>query len=227
MEKNLAVHRTRQENLRLHRELTKTLEELRSKNKQLEDAVTQLQAIAATDPLTGLANRRAIDLALEQLYTQCYRYNRDLACIMIDIDGFKQYNDALGHQCGDQLLIQLARVLEANCRRADVAGRFGGDEFIVLLPETDSSTARLVAKRIAEQFELGWDAVRHKGGPPVRCSLSMGLACLRLAGASAAEQLLMQADQALYYAKSTGKGRLCVFNPAPPGTFGCAFARGD
>ena len=212
VEKNLAIHRTRQENLRLHQELTRTLDELRHKNMQLEDAVKQLQTIAATDPLTGLANRRAIDLAMEQTFTQCHRYGRDLACIMTDIDGFKQYNDALGHQAGDQLLIQLARVLEANCRRSDVAGRFGGDEFIVLLPETDSSTARLVAKRIAEQFELGWETLRARGGPPVRCSLSMGLACLRLAGAVSVEQLLQQADQALYHAKTSGKARLCVFN---------------
>ncbi len=216
VEKNLAIHRTRQENLRLHQELTRTLDELRHKNKQLEDAVSQLEAIAATDPLTGLANRRAIDLALNQAFTHCHRYGRDLACIMIDLDGFKQYNDAFGHQSGDQLLMQLARVLEANCRRADVAGRFGGDEFIVLLPETDSSTARLVAKRISEQFEIGWESLRQKGGPPVRCSLSMGLACLRLAGATSPEQLLLQADKALYNAKTTGKSRLCVFNPSTP-----------
>lgn len=216
IEKNLAIWRTKRENLRLQEELTRTLEEVRVKNRQLEEVVKQLEEAAATDPLTGLANRRAFNIALDRCFAEASRYGHDLACIMIDLDGFKQCNDTLGHQRGDELLQLVARVLEANSRRSDVAGRFGGDEFIVLLPQTDLPTARLVARRIAEEFNA---AVQRAFAPMYRnahqITLSMGLACLRHSRPVNTDQLIAHADHALYSAKQMGKARLVVFSQTP------------
>src|SRR6185295_3754733 len=109
-------------------------------------------------------------------FADAQRQGHDLACIMIDLDGFKQFNDAFGHPRGDELLQKLARVLEANCRRSDVAGRFGGDEFVLLLPGTDLHVSRLVAERVAAEFALAVSVACPTSAVPL--TLSMGLACL-------------------------------------------------
>ena len=152
VEKNLMIWKIKQDNLRLQEQLSQTLEEVRFKNQQLEEAVRMLEAMAGTDPLTGLANRRSFNQAMDRAFASASRYNHDLACIMLDLDNFKQYNDTFGHQRGDDVLRTVARVLEANCRRSDVAGRFGGDEFIVLLPETDLATAEHVSSASASSL---------------------------------------------------------------------------
>lgn len=211
VEKNLAIWRTKQENRRLHEQLSRTLEEVRIKNDQLEEAITKLETMASTDPLTGVANRRAFNQSLERRFAEASRYDQDLACVMIDLDGFKSLNDALGHQAGDDLLRRTARILEANCRRSDIAGRFGGDEFVILLPETDLSTSRVVAERIKQQFEQAAEALLAEA-PQVAVSMSMGVACLRHSRPTCAEQLLGHADDALYNAKANGKRRIMVYN---------------
>ena len=117
VEKNLAIWRTKEENQRLHERLQCTLEEIRIKNNQLEEAVQQLEAVAATDPLTGLQNRRSFDQSLSRAIAVAERRGHDIACVMIDVDHFKLINDSLGHQAGDRLLNKIARVLESHCRR--------------------------------------------------------------------------------------------------------------
>ncbi len=214
VEKNLAMSRTKSENLRLQLQVAHSLEEVRIKNTQLEEAVRQLETAASTDPLTGLANRRAFNLALERCFSSCERYGHDLTCIMIDLDGFKAFNDGRGHQAGDALLTSLSRVLEANCRRSDVAGRYGGDEFILLLPETDLATARLVAKRVSDQFAVTAAAFNPDPAKPV-VSMSMGLATLRHAHPQSPEQMIALADHALYRAKQAGRNRLVVYSSLP------------
>jgi len=211
VEKNLAIWKTKQDNLRLHDELTRTLEEVKLKNQQLEVAVAKLETAAATDPLTGLPNRRAFGRALERRFADCSRYGRDLACIMIDLDGFKVLNDTLGHQCGDALLQRVARVLEANCRRSDVPGRFGGDEFIILLPGADADHAARIATRISDDFNLTTQSTLGTGADcPV--SMSMGLSTLMAGRPANPEQLIAQADHALYRAKQSGKARLIIYD---------------
>lgn len=211
VEKNLAIWRTKQENHELQIELHRTLGQVRVKNQQLELMVQKLEAMATTDPLTGLANRRAFSQALERSFAEANRYNRDLACVMLDVDEFKTLNDTLGHQAGDDLLRRLARVLEANCRRSDVAGRFGGDEFVLLMPQTDRVKAFEVAQRISGEFDEVVRALYADAPPDVRPGLSMGVACVRHSFPANAEQLVAQADLALYDAKQAGKGRLAVF----------------
>ena len=99
---------------------------MRDNNSQLEASLKQVEEMAATDPLTKLYNRRHFSRVLEQLFSEAQRYEKDLACLMIDMDGFKQINDQLGHQVGDQLLVLAGKVVGANLRRMDVAARYGG-----------------------------------------------------------------------------------------------------
>lgn len=201
VEKNLAMWRTKQENRRLQEQLTRTLDEVRIKNHQLEEMVAKLEMAAATDPLTGLANRRSIAQSLERYFAEAHRYEHELACIMIDLDGFKQINDTLGHQKGDELLVCTARVLEANCRRCDVAGRFGGDEFILILPETELETAKNAAKRISDEFVTVARAIFAGTSQEGCVTMSIGVACMRDCQPTTCEQLIANADLALYQAK--------------------------
>lgn len=213
VQKNLETWRTRQENLRLSSQLHQTLRIVQKKNEQLQDVVNQLKTAAGTDPLTRLANRRSFGQAFERSFAECSRQNRDMACMMIDLDGFKALNDSLGHQCGDELLQRMARVLEANCRRSDVAGRFGGDEFILILPETDLAFACKVADRIRQEFQLAVDTIRNRVNMPVAVSLSQGLTTLQTAKPGSPDQMIAYADHALYLAKQAGKNQLAVFEP--------------
>jgi diguanylate cyclase (GGDEF)-like protein len=210
VEKNLAIYRTKQDNHRLQLELEKALSATQAKNEQLQWAVSQLERMAATDPLTGLANRRAFNEALARSFADAQRRNIDLACVMIDLDGFKRLNDTLGHQSGDEILQLAATMLERNSRRSDVAGRFGGDEFVLLLPQADEATAAGVAERVREGFQA--EASRRYRGTLV--TMSMGLATLALSKADRPEALLAQADHALYRAKQDGKSRLVVYGDA-------------
>lgn len=213
VEKNLAIWRTKKENQSLHEQLTRTLDEVRVKNEQLEIAVHQLETMALTDPLTGLANRRAFNESLERCFHEAERYGHDLACLMIDLDGFKPLNDTLGHPRGDQLLITVGKVLQANSRKSDICGRFGGDEFVVLLPQTDEETARTVARRIHEQFLTSADLLFADTPIAGRVGMSMGLACLQTSRTASSEQLIAHADHALYKSKQSGRGRLTLYRP--------------
>jgi len=215
VEKNMAIWRTKQENIELNEKMTRMLEEVRVKNQQLEEAVDKLETMAATDPLTGLHNRRAFHKVMEQRFAETQRHRYDLACLMIDLDGFKQLNDTLGHQAGDGLLQRASRVLEANCRRSDVAGRYGGDEFIVIFPQTDEATARQIAQRIADEFNrLGTASYEREDGSTGRVTMSMGLATYQHTRPANPDQMVAFADHALYRAKAEGKTCLRMYQPA-------------
>ena len=211
VEKSLAQWEIRRENQKLEQQLTLTLREVRSKNEQLELAVTQLEHMAATDPLTGLANRRALNEAIDRAFAEATRYGRDLSCIMIDLDRFKRLNDTLGHQTGDEMLRRCAKVLKANSRQSDVAGRFGGDEFVIVMPRTDVHTARIVAKRIYEEFQAAVSAMLGDKLTGELPSMSMGIASRHNSSPTNCEQLIAQADHALYSAKNAGDTCMTVY----------------
>lgn len=211
VEKNLAVWQTKLQNMRLQHELTHAMDALRVKNQQLEDVVRQLEEQALTDPLTGLANRRHVQTMLDHSFAEARRYRSDLACVMIDLDHFKQLNDSRGHLEGDRLLRLLARVLEANSRASDVAGRYGGDEFVVLMPQTSPDVAHAVAKRVSEQFI---SAMIGSFDPAPECSLSIGIASVTTSGAVTSDELVARADAALYAAKDRGKGCVVIDDAA-------------
>jgi diguanylate cyclase (GGDEF)-like protein len=198
---------------RLHTELNGTVRDVRRENEQLQQVVSDLQSAAGTDPLTGLANRRSFGQSLERRFAEAKRHGRDLGCMMLDLDAFKQLNDAQGHPVGDRVLETLGRVLEACCRASDTAGRFGGDEFIVLLPETEMARVERVAQRVRDQFAQAMRAEPQRYGRSRTPTLSIGLTTLNHARAATAEQLVACADRALYQAKHAGGDCLRLYEP--------------
>jgi len=206
VQKNITVAKVMRENESLRQELERALSEVRDKNSQLEASLQKVEELAATDPLTGLYNRRHFARVLDQLFAEAQRYNKDLSCVMIDMDGFKQINDTMGHQVGDQLLVLAGKVISANMRRMDVAARYGGDEFVLLLPHAGAEEAAGAAQRIREEFRAAACTVLRKTPAPV--SMSVGIGSLATNRPSGAEQLIAIADAAMYRAKDQGRDRI-------------------
>jgi diguanylate cyclase (GGDEF)-like protein len=184
--------------------------ELEGVNLQLEGLNRQLQAFASIDPLTQLTNRRVLNERLDQEFARAARYKHTLACIMLDVDHFKKVNDTRGHIVGDQVLVQVAAAITATIRKTDVAGRFGGEEFLVLVPETPATGAQVLAERLRRAVASSGGA--QNGLPSV--TISIGIATTELAVGTPLE-LLQRADEALYEAKRTGRDRVVVAK-APP-----------
>ncbi len=151
------------------------------------------------DPLTGLANRRYIDIVLERNFAAAKRFKKPFSIIMADIDHFKKYNDTYGHIAGDKILINVARILEKETREVDLISRYGGEEFLILLSEADMTEARSVAEHKRK-------AVEEAAG----ITLSLGVASYS-DKVKIAEELIKKADEALYQAKQKGRNRVEVF----------------
>lgn len=164
----------------------------------------QLNQIANTDGLTGLATRRTLMSGLEREWKRAERHDIPLACVMLDIDFFKRINDTFGHAAGDEVLRRVGQILLNDSRSCDIAGRYGGEEFCIVLPETNENQAAAWAKRIRQ-------AIAAKpftfGDKEVRVTASFGVA-ERLADMRQADQLVEQADQALLVAKRSGRDRV-------------------
>ncbi|NVZ37484.1 GGDEF domain-containing protein [Pseudomonas sp. 21615526] len=164
-----------------------------------------LSELAATDGLTGLANRRTLDQRLRLEWDRAQRSAEPLTVLMIDVDHFKAFNDRHGHQGGDEALRTVAQVIEGNIRRpADLAARYGGEEFAVVLPHTDSQGARVIAEHIRSSVEH----LPRVGGDTVPITVSIGLSTWTKNSRTTLEELLLNADQALYEAKHTGRNRV-------------------
>lgn len=207
VEKNLAVAKVRQENERLRVELEGALSEVREKNTQLEKSLKRIEEVAATDPLTGLYNRRHFGKVIEQLFSESQRYDTDVACVMIDLDGYKQLNDSFGHQIGDQILVVAAKVISGNMRKMDVAARYGGDEFVLLLPRASAEEAGRVAQRIRDEFRQA-SAILLRRNEGV--GMSIGVASMQTDSPHNTDQLIAAADAALYGAKAAGRNRVMM-----------------
>lgn len=210
VEKNLTVAKILRENETLRLELEQALLEVRDKNVQLEASLKRLEEMAATDPLTGLYNRRHFSRLLDQLFAEAQRYDTDLSCVMIDLDGYKQFNDTHGHQMGDRLLVLAGKVISANMRRMDVAARYGGDEFVLLLPRASAEDAAGVTARIRQQFHQTSAAAL---GVAQGLTMSAGISSLGIHRAACADQLIAAADAALYRAKAGGRDRVAYAGP--------------
>jgi diguanylate cyclase (GGDEF)-like protein len=166
---------------------------------------TWLQRTSLIDPLTGLFNRSQIYTTLEQEVRRTRRSARGFCLLMIDLDGLKIVNDTLGHHRGDDVLRALGTVIRRSIRTVDTAYRYGGDEFLVLLPETDIAGAFVVAEKIRAGAEELGDALA--GGPGTETSVSIGLVSHPEDGL-AADELVIAADRAMYEAKSLGKNQI-------------------
>jgi two-component system cell cycle response regulator len=166
----------------------------------------QYRALAETDPLTGTYNRRALDERLAAELERAQRYGSHVSLLMLDIDEFKRVNDTFGHPMGDQVLCQLATILRRELRAVDVVARFGGEEFVAVLPETTAAGARNFAERILRRVEEHDFGVP---GTPVHVTISVGIATWPEAGAEGPLAFLAHADQRLYQAKRDGRNRFC------------------
>ncbi|MFW6153950.1 MAG: diguanylate cyclase [Planctomycetota bacterium] len=209
VEKNIRQHHIRRENRRLQQELEATVEEVRVKNLQLKESLAKLHRMATTDYLTDLTNRRHFADELERCFGEARRYEFDLTCVMMDLDNYKTFNDTLGHQMGDKILVATARAIRATLRASDVAARYGGDEFVLLLPHTSIDLAVTVTQRIRDQV-AAWRARYTQVGRAL--TLSMGLANLHRDNPATADALVCMADQALYAAKQAGRNRLVIYS---------------
>jgi diguanylate cyclase (GGDEF)-like protein len=163
----------------------------------------EVQRQAITDPLTGVYNRRGFFELGKREVERAHRFGRPLTAMMIDIDLFKQINDTQGHLIGDQVLAGVASTIEHELRQVDLPGRFGGDEFIALLPETDLDHAYQAAERLRQSLSRGAYLTENE---PVHITASIGLAQLEQSG-DTLETLIERADQALYAAKQAGRNR--------------------
>jgi len=169
----------------------------------------QLKHLAAHDPLTGLANRRAFDEALDRHLKDCARYGARGAVLMLDLDHFKEVNDTHGHEVGDQLLVSVAAVLRRLLRDSDVIARLGGDEFVVLLPHATRSDVEVVAARVVEGIRREADGVGPTAGRRVTASVG---AVLVQDTESTPEELLTAADMTMYDAKDAGRDTFAVLD---------------
>jgi diguanylate cyclase (GGDEF)-like protein len=165
--------------------------------------------MAITDALTGVFNRRHLDERLDEMFEHSVRLHEPLSLAMFDIDHFKRVNDKYGHQAGDVVLTQFAQLLKHAARDIDRIGRYGGEEFMVLLPGTVLDAGVTFAKRARQEVEahqFGYD------GGSLTCSISAGVAAWPHPRIQTRQQLVKAADDALYVAKSTGRNRVVRFD---------------
>jgi diguanylate cyclase len=164
---------------------------------------------AVRDPLTGLHNRLAYDERVIQEFARWKRYGQSMVLMMIDIDHFKKINDNYGHKAGDKALILIANQIQSNLRESDFLARFGGEEFVVLMPETDLKSAVIVAGKLIKAVE---QCQFHYQNAQVDITISAGLAQLRKDDTT--ESLFQRADDAMYRAKQAGRNQCLLENPA-------------
>ena len=175
-------------------------------NDHLRASVTETIEMAVTDGLTGLHNRRYLDSHLKTLFDRAVARRRPLSLMITDLDRFKSINDTYGHDGGDDVLREFARRLRKNVRGIDLACRFGGEEFVVVMPDTEAAVAEKVAERIRAEiehtaFQIG------AGGTSINVTVSVGVSSLKR-GPDTVEDLMKRADLALYEAKSGGRNRV-------------------
>ena len=194
----------------LNDELHIIQEELQTKNHALSEANVRLASLATTDPLTGLSNHRSLFQNLEKELDRALRHGRPLSLIFFDGDRFKRVNDIHGHAVGDIVLCELGERVRSVLRGGDTLGRYGGEEFLVLLPETDTEEARQVAERVRVAVAAHPLARSHVDGG-INMTISIGIATYPLDGNTTGE-LMQKADQAMYWAKRLGRNqvRTCV-----------------
>lgn len=196
---------------------TRISEALQEQNKALREEVrlrkqaqARLEDLSRLDPLTGIYNRRYFFELAEREFSRSRRYTRPISVIMIDLDYFKAINDTHGHAVGDQVLTEVALRIQECVRKVDIACRYGGEEFLVLLPETSLAEASVLAQRIWNTLTSHPTSTK-KLTIPVQASI--GVACTKQDSALSLDELIEQADKALYRAKELGRNRIELFTP--------------
>jgi diguanylate cyclase (GGDEF)-like protein len=208
----ILTHDLQAENQRLNNELTKLQNELENakrtikiKEIELDAVIAQAEEVSHVDALTCLPNRRQVIKQLQTEVMRAERYQTLLSISMIDIDHFKKINDSYGHTVGDQVLFQLANILQENIREPDIVGRYGGEEFLVVVPNTRLMDAAEQAARLCKR-------IREKDiniGETIRLTVSIGIAEF-MHGQESWQKFLSRADLALYEAKNSGRDRWAI-----------------
>ncbi|MEM7219161.1 MAG: EAL domain-containing protein [Pseudomonadota bacterium] len=194
---------------RKNRELASTLRRLRRSEESIRRKNEELVALATKDPLTGLANRRSLMERFTESLSRARRESRALSCLMTDIDFFKKINDRYGHQAGDEVICAVADVLNSHTRDYDIIGRYGGEEYVVVLPDLNAEEAAELGERLRSEVEKLGEQVTV---PVDKCSASFGVAELE-EDVEDPQSLIDRADQALYAAKQGGRNRVEIYDP--------------
>ena len=182
-------------------DLEKSQDEIRLQNEELE-------ALSRQDPLTGVSNRRHLINSLEPLFAESRKVNRELCCVMVDIDHFKRVNDDHGHSMGDEVIRCVAKILTSVVRSSDLVCRYGGEEFLIILPEAPVEAATAAAERLRAKID-------SPGFARVPVTASFGVSSIRN-GASTFAALINQADEAMYASKENGRNRVTRWDELPP-----------
>jgi len=188
---------------RVNREL-----KIQSLIKELKASYEKLQELAQTDPLTRLYNRRYFSEISSNILNLAKREKKPLSVVMLDIDKFKRVNDTYGHQVGDEVIVSLANILKANKRESDIVCRYGGEEFVILLPNTPIDGAVNFANKLREKVQnyiLNLD-----DGTTLKFTISLGVASVNLEKEESIEKALNRADEALYESKNSGRNRVSL-----------------
>lgn len=187
---------------------TKALQdELSETNARLQELLADVEMLARTDPLTKLYNRRHIQECVDREIKSAWRYGSPLCLLMIDIDRFKEINDGHGHRCGDSVLAEISCIIRDSVREVDIVGRWGGEEFVVVLPRCAKQDAEQLANRILH-------AVAHNefsAVPDAKVTVSIGVASIPEQAADNSDALLDAADRAMYMAKKEGRNKVYLF----------------
>jgi len=170
--------------------------------KKLETTQSKLEILATTDPLTGLYNRRFFEERAEIEIKRSIRYNKNLTLLMLDLDFFKKINDKYGHKAGDYVLKEVSTIFKKNLRDIDLIGRYGGEEFIMLFPESDKVTTYIAAERIRKDIEYAYFIFNNN---VLNITISIGLTQIIYNEAESLDSLTHRADEALYKSKENGR----------------------
>ncbi|MES2162715.1 MAG: diguanylate cyclase [Pseudomonadota bacterium] len=203
----VALRGRRQTLTALHDERNQLEARVLQRTLELMVANTKLEQLATTDPLTGIGNRRRMTEQINKELERSRRFKHPLSLLMVDIDHFKNVNDIYGHEAGDRAIVAVARALAGGMRNIDMASRFGGEEFVLLMPETDIDVASCAAERL--RSDVADLRIEGDNGELIALTVSIGVAASMPEGApDSASSLISRADKALYQAKHEGRDRV-------------------
>ncbi|MCP4115914.1 MAG: GGDEF domain-containing protein [Desulfobacteraceae bacterium] len=185
--------------------------------RRLSDAYHIIEKLSITDELTQIYNRRYFYSRLEEEIQRAARYLHPLSLLLLDIDHFKKVNDVHGHQVGDDVLIGIASIIKSNTRAVDIVGRYGGEEFVVILPETDEKGASVIAEKLRKLIERHeFDISDEK---KINVTSSFGVSSLNMLAEDIPDKsrhIIKLADDALYTAKESGRNTVVLFSDGEP-----------
>jgi diguanylate cyclase (GGDEF)-like protein len=176
---------------------------------ELKESKDKLKLLASTDPMTNLYNRRYFSGTSKHILELAKRNSTDLSIIMFDLDNFKNINDIYGHAIGDSVIVAFANILKTHQRTSDIICRFGGEEFVVLLPETNLKGALVVAEKI--RVELESTEILLDSDRSIQLTVSAGVTDINVSKEADIEASIRRSDEALYIAKNSGRNRVCLY----------------